>query len=186
MQLTQTQIAEMNHRDLSVVDGIILHHSVFAKTADISEVAAMEEKSQGFITVGYHAYVKCVDPDKDEWVVQIGRPIDCVPAAAYGYNTRSVDICIGGNYEPNVPGVPTDAVSENALKAAAAWISEVREKCTNVKYLDGHRDVEKWTSILAAEGYTPADVATACPGDLLYARLHDLRVLTGLHQRPQE
>lgn len=186
MQLTQTQIADMNHRDLSAVDGAILHHSVFYKTADISEIAAMEVKSQGFITVGYHAYCKCVDVEKDLWVVQIGRPIDCVPAAAYGYNTRSIDICIGGNYQPNIPGVPTDAVSENALKVAADWVLEARTKCPNLTFFDGHRDVEKWLTILKEENYTATDVATACPGQLLYDRLGDLRTMTSLKQRPQE
>jgi hypothetical protein len=183
MQLTQTQLADMNHRDLSVVDSVIVHHSVGAQTMDIAQVAAEEEAAQGFITVGYHAYVKRLTDASDEWVVQEGRPITDVPAAALGYNTRSIDICIAGNYQPNVPGVPTDTVSENALKAAIGWIEEAKTKLSNLKYLAGHRDVETWTDILAAEGETPADVATACPGDVLYARLHDLRVATGLATR---
>lgn len=174
MQLTQTQLNDMNHRSLDVVDTAIIHHSVAKKTLDISDVAAMEEASQGFITVGYHAYAKCVDVEKDEWVVQEGRPNDCVPAAALGYNTKSYDICIAGNYEPNVAGVPTDNVSENALKVVAAHIAEAKTKLPNLKYLIGHRDV---TNVIT---HDPND-ATACPGDLLYARLHDLRVATGLH-----
>jgi hypothetical protein len=117
-------------------------------------------------------------------VVQIGRPLTDVPAAALGYNTRSIDICIAGNYHPNVPGVPTNPVSENALKAAIGWINQAKTKLPNLKYLAGHRDVEKWLTILAAENLTPADVATACPGDLLYARLHDLRIAASLLERP--
>lgn len=183
MLITQDQLTEMRHRDLSIVDGAILHHSDADKTLDITEIAAMEKKDQDFVTVGYHAYVKCVDVDKDLWVVQIGRPIDVVPAAALGYNSRSIDICIGGNYHPGAQSW-TDTVSDRALHAAAAWILEAKRKLPNLKYLDGHRDVATWHSILAAENMTPTDVATACPGDRLYARLHDLRVLTGLHTRP--
>ena len=184
MQLTQTQLSDMNHRDISGADTVIIHHSVAAKTLDISEISAMEQASQGFIVVGYHAYVKCVDVARDLWVVQIGRPLDCVPAAAYGYNTASIDICIGGNYQPDVPGVPTDAVSETSVKAACAWILEAKTKLPNLKYLAGHRDVETWTAVLAAEGYTPADVATACPGQRLYDQLWHLRDLTSLHSHP--
>ena len=174
MQLTQTQLTDMNHRDLDVVDTVILHHAVADPTLDISEIAAMEQKAQGFITVGYHVYVKCVDVENDQWVAQMGRPIDCVPAAALGYNTKSYDICIGGNYQPNVEGVPTNTVSENALKAAIAQILAAKGKLPNLKYLIGHRDV---TDVITHD----PDDATACPGDLLYARLHELRVATGLH-----
>jgi hypothetical protein len=184
MQLTQTQLADMNHRDLAVVDCVIIHHSVGAQTMDIADVAAEEEADQHFITVGYHAYVKLVDEAHDLWAVQIGRPIEDVPAAALGYNTRSIDICIGGNYEPNVPNIATNNVSENALQAAIGWITGAKTKLPNLKYLAGHRDVATWTEILAAEGETPADVSTACPGQILYDRLHDLRVATGLATRP--
>lgn len=174
MQLTQTQLTDMEQRDTSAVDTAIVHHAVADKTLDISQIAAMEQAAQGFITVGYHAYLKCVDPVKDEWVVQEGRPLDCVPAAALGYNLKSYDICMGGNYQPNVEGVPTDAVSENALKVLIAHLHEVKAKLPALKYLIGHRDV---TNVIT---HDPND-ATACPGDLLYARLHDMRVATGLH-----
>ena len=182
MQLTQTQLTEMNTRGLTIVDGIIIHHSVADKTLDISEIAAMEQASQGFITVGYHCYLKCVDVEKDEWVAQMGRPIEYVPAAALGYNTRSIDICFGGNYHPGGASF-LDKVSPNAIKVAVAFIETCKRKCPNIKYLDGHRDVATWLDILKQEGLSPSDVSTACPGDLLYQQLHQLRVDTGLHAR---
>jgi hypothetical protein len=174
MQLTQTQISEMTTRDPSVVDTIIIHHAVADPTLDISQIAAMEEAAQDFITVGYHEYLKLVDPANDQWVAQMGRLINEVPAAALDYNTKSYDICVGGNYEPNVEGVPTNQVSPNALKLVIARVQAVKAKLPNLKYLIGHRDVANVIT------HNPND-ATACPGDLLYAQLWQLRQATGLH-----
>jgi hypothetical protein len=177
MELTQTQISEMNTRPLDGVDTVIIHHSVADKTLDISQISAMEIASQGFVCVGYHAYTKCVDVAGDKWVVQQGRPITCVPAAALDYNTRSYDICLGGNYHPG--GAPfLDTVSENALHLIAAQILNAKRKLPNLKYLIGHRDV---TLKITHD----SNDATACPGDRLYARLHDLRLMTGLSDFPK-
>lgn len=180
MQLVQSVLNALGVRPLSAVDTVIIHHSVADKTLDISDIDEMEQRSQGFITVGYHCYTKCVDTKNDLWVVQQGRPIWAIPAAAYGYNTASYDICIGGNYQEG--GAPfLDEVSDHALKAVAAQIAVAKKKLPNLKYLMGHRDV---ATIKAKQGLNPGDYSTACPGDRLYAKLHDLRVLTGLHTHP--
>ena len=182
MQFTDSQLDDFGTRQLDVVDTVIIHHSVYAKTADITEIDVMERRSQGFVAVGYHAYAKCVSVNGDSWVVQNGRPIWAVPAAAYGMNTDSYDICIGGNYQPGVAGIELDDVSEHALTVVAARIAEAKAKLPNLKYLIGHRDV---ATIKAKAGLNPGDYSTACPGDRLYERLHDLRVMTGLANRPE-
>lgn len=142
----------------------------------------MEQTSQGFATIGYNAYVKCLSVEHDLWVVQQGRPIDRIPAAQYGANTEGYAICIGGNYQPN--GAPfLTTVSDVALKTAAAQIQLVKAKCPNLKYLAGHRDVEtlmKERDHWLTEGEAATDYGTACPGDGLYARLDDLRKMTNL------
>jgi hypothetical protein len=178
MNISPDIIAQMTPRTLDVIEYFIFHHSVAAQDIDIAQIAEMEIDAQGFLTIGYNGYMV---RKASGWVIQSGRPIDRVPAAAYGLNTQSYDLCIAGNYQPNVPGVPTDAVDPQSLKVAIARIDAVKQLCPNLKYLIGHRDVAK---ILGAEGKNPADYSTACPGDLLQAHLHDLRVATGLHSPP--
>ena len=182
MQFTDQQLDDFGTRDLSTVDTVIIHHSVYRPTADIAEIDVMERASQGFVAVGYHGYAKLADPSTDAWVLQTGRPIWAVPAAAYGMNVNSYDLCIGGNYEPGVAGIDTNSVSSNALHVVAQRIYEAKAKLPNLKWLIGHRDV---ATIKAKAGLDPADFSTACPGDLLYARLHDLRAMTALANRPE-
>lgn len=181
MILTKSILNALGVRPLYSVDTVIIHHTVAPKTDDISTLAQMEEVSQNFITIGYHAYAKCIDPDKDIWVMQQGRPIWAVPAAAYGMNVDSYDISIGGNYQPGGASF-LDTPSDHALRVVAAQILLAKKKLPNLKYLMGHRDV---ATIKQKQGLDPADYSTACPGDLLYAKLHDLRVMTGLHTRPE-
>jgi hypothetical protein len=180
MNIPRSIAALFGVRALKTVDTIIIHHSVADKTLDISQIATMEERDQGFIDVGYHVYTKCIDVQKDLWVCQQGRPIWAIPAAAYGYNTQSYDICIGGNYHPGGASF-LDEVSEYALHVVAKQIEQAKTKLPNLKYLAGHRDVATWK---AEQGLNPGDYSTACPGNLLYARLGILRQLTGLAVRP--
>lgn len=180
MNIPRSIAAMLGVRSLKAVDTIIIHHSVAEKTLDISEIAQEEETSQGFLSIGYHVYTKCIDVEKDLWVCQQGRPIWAIPAAAYGYNTQSYDICIGGNYHPG--GAPfLDDVSAYALHVVAKQIELAKSKLPNLKYLAGHRDVATWK---AKQGLNPGDYSTACPGDRLYARLDDLRKMTGLAVHP--
>ena len=167
---------QLNHRPISDIQYFIIHHSVGPQTQDITEVAAEEETSQGFVTVGYHCIVR-LNPQSHKWEIQEGRTIDDIPAAAYGLNEQSYDICILGNYQPNVPNVPTNTVSQDALTLVKERALLVKSKAKNLKYLIGHRDV---ATIMTAHGGNSSDYSTACPGDLLYAFMHNLRLETEL------
>lgn len=175
MKITQTEQAEMAHRDPAAILYFIVHHSVAAPTLDITEISQMEQLSQGFVVVGYHAY--CKKLADGSWVIQEGRTMDDIPAAAYGLNEPSYDLCVGGNYEPSVPGVPTNAIEDAVLNLVVERIKLVKSKCKNLRYLIGHRDV---ATIMENRGKDPANYATACPGDLLYAHLQELRNRTDL------
>ncbi len=179
MEITPEQQSEMAHRPLDAIVYGILHHSVAPKGLDITQIAQMEKTSIGAITVAYHAYVRKRD---GVWVIQEGRTIDDVPAAAYGLNEPSYDICIAGNYQPGVPDVPTDILEEESLTLAIMRFRLAKQKCPNLKYLIGHRDV---AAIMVKRGLAPEAYSTDCPGDLLYARMHDLRVATGLSLPPE-
>jgi hypothetical protein len=172
---------KLDHRPLGDVEYFIVHHSVTAQTLTIDQICAMEVAAQDFVTVGYHAIVR-LNPDTNAWEIQEGRTIDDVPAAAYGLNEPSYDICVLGNYEPNVSGVETNEVDPRSLELVLERIAAVKAKCPNLKYLIGHRDV---ATIKAKQGQDPSNFSTECPGDLLYAQLHDLRVKSGLHSPPE-
>jgi len=172
----------LSKRNNTQVTTIFIHHSDALPTLDIVDLTVMEEASQGFKTIGYNYYVKCLSVANDLWTGQVGRPLEDIPAAQYGMNTQGYAICIGGCYEPGAAPFNT-AVSDHALKIAAAQILLVKSKCPNLKYLQGHRDVkplmmqaDHWLT----DSEASADYGTACPGDSLYARLDDLRKLTGL------
>lgn len=180
----QVPTDELTDRAPSLIEYIVIHHSVAAQTIDIEDIARMEEAAQGFVTVGYNCYLKKIDHG---WVLQEGRPLDKLPAAQYGMNEVGYAICIGGNYQPDVANVPTNTVDEDALHLAVQRILQVKKKAPNLKYLIGHRDVEIIKG--KQDGDDPAFAAheygTSCPGDALYARLHDLRILTGLKSPPE-
>ena len=133
---------QLNHRPISDIQYFIIHHSVGPQTQDITEVAAEEETSQGFVTVGYHCIVR-LNPQSHKWEIQEGRTMDDVPAAAYGLNEQSYDVCILGNYQENVTGVPTNQVPQEALKLVQQRALEVKSKASNLTYLIGHKDVAK-------------------------------------------
>src|SRR5579885_241450 len=170
----QIPVDELTDRPAEQIEYIVIHHSVAAQDTDIADLAKMEEAAQGFVTIGYNCYLK---RGPNGWEIQEGRPLDKLPAAQYGLNEQGYAICIGGNYQPGVSGVSTDDVDPVALQLVVARVEQVKSKCANLQYLIGHRDV---ATIKAAHGGNPSDFSTACPGDRLYAQLHDLRLKTGL------
>ena len=169
-------------RNLNQVTTVYIHHSVADPTFDVTQIAEMEKLSQGFVTVGYNYYVKCLNRENDIWVGQVARPLNRIPAAQYGDNLHGYAICIAGNYEPN--GAPfLTTVSDKALHVTAAQILLVKAKCPNLKWLQGHRDVkaeEMRLNTWLTDAYASAQYGTACPGNDLYRELPKLRQMTGL------
>jgi len=168
INLTAAQLKAMTDRPPFQVEYVVIHH-----TADndqhqsIEDVAAGEIVSQGFVTVGYHYIVM------GDGTVQIGRPLNKKPAANIGLNVQSVAISLEGNFHPSDSGYKGEVPSEAAIKSAITIVNNLlKPQCPNLRRLIGHRDVSR---IVARPDY-----ATACPGDILYARLHDIRVATQL------
>lgn len=166
----------LNKRSPEQITTIFIHHSVVRPDADIQVIAQAEP----FLTVGYNAYVR-KNPQTGIWECQQGRPLTDVPAAQYGMNVEGYAICLAGNYQPGGASF-LNRVEDTALDVILAQIHAVHSKCPNLQYLAGHRDV---ATIMAKRGKYPGAFSTACPGDLLYERLHDLRVMSGLHTRPE-
>ena len=168
---------ELDKRPADDIAYAIIHHSVTPNNVDIANIAAMEKKSFGFVTVGYHALIRKQGAD---WIIQEGRSLDDVPAAALGLNEASYDICIEGNYE-------VDAIDPRALDVLLARIEAVKKKCPNLRYLIGHRDVAgiKQKQDLISAGEASSRYGTACPGKNLYAVLPDVRKKSGLGLPPE-
>lgn len=179
MQLAQDVLDRLTDRDAAaVVDILAVHHTADNDMDQPIEAIAREEIAvQGFTTVGYHAVIH------RDGTVQYGRPLNKVPAAntsinapnpAYrSANTRAYAIALEGNFQPDDRNYAGEKPTEAQIHALIALIENVKTKCPRLTYLLPHRDI-------ATAFGDPAD-ATACPGDLLVARLHEVRAATGLH-----
>jgi hypothetical protein len=145
----------MNTREPTEVTDEIVHHSAGSLTETPLDIDA-QHRAQGWAGIGYHLII---DPDG---VVYQGRALTDVPAAAQDDNTHSVDICLIGNFQSDdagYTGPPTDAQIK-ALEEASVY---VHQQCPNIVRTIGHRDV--------ASLFDDPSVATACPGNKLYADL---------------
>jgi hypothetical protein len=156
----------MTDRTLDQIVGWCLHHTAAQnQKEDIEDIATEEERDQGFVWAGYNFVIW------KDGTIQVGRPITKVPAAQLGDNTPYVAICIEGNFQPTDAGYTGEVPSPAALAAVIRIVNEwLKPKCPNLRYGIGHRDVSGLVGV--------PDDATACPGDLLYAHMHDLRVAT--------
>jgi hypothetical protein len=167
MLIPQAALDAMTNRELSVVQYVIIHHTAEPNmNEDITKIACAEIACQGFLSVGYHAVLQ------GSGLIQYGRPIGKVPAAAEGLNTESYDFALEGNFHPGSTGYCGEKPTSAQIRSAINLIYHVKSKFPNVKYLIGHRDVARICGI-------PGN-ATACPGDDLYSRLDYLRAKTGL------
>jgi hypothetical protein len=172
MIIPQATLDQLTDRSLAAVQYLVVHHTADNDQAqDAADIAREEIASMGFATIGYHAVIW------KDGKVQFGRPIGKVPAANLGLNTVSYAISLEGNFHPPDAGYRGEVPSDEQIDSLLSLIELVKTKLPNLQFLIGHRDVAKIVD-------DPND-ATACPGDLLYAKLHDLRVSTGLHSPPQ-
>lgn len=131
-------------------DLIVIHHTGNPKDDDLSakEIHA-GHLAQGWAGIGYHFVIR------KNGRIELGRPMGCVGAHAYGYNSHSVGIHFCGNFEVAKP-------TKEQIESAAilmGWLAEKYGIKINGHTVLGHRDL----------------MATACPGQNLYDRLPDIR-----------
>jgi N-acetylmuramoyl-L-alanine amidase len=151
----------LTERSLSLVTDFIVHHSDGPLTQGPLDIDR-EHRYEGWIMIGYHYLIT---PDGK---VYEGRPIAAIPAAAYGRNLQSVDVCLVGDFQPGTPLFthPTD-VQVASLKELRQYVQQL---VPTIERTIGHRDV--------APDFYPQDegnYATACPGDALEALLPEIR-----------
>ena len=105
----------------------------------------------------------------EDGTVYQGRPLEMVPAAAEDDNTASVDVSLTGNFQSDDPGYtgPPTTAQIQSLKDLCVF---AHQKIPTIARIIGHRDV--------AQMKGDPSVATACPGDKLYALLPEIRAYT--------
>ncbi len=133
----------------TVTDMIVIHHTGNDVDDDLSAVDIhASHQSKGWAGIGYHFVIR------KDGTVEVGRPIDCIGAHAYGFNEHTVGIHLSGNFEI---GTPTPEQIESLAKLLAD-LTEMYGLENTSQYVVGHRDL----------------MATACPGENLYQMLPEI------------
>lgn len=147
------------------VGDVFLHHTVTVPSSDVlGDAAKVNDIDQGrFGKISYSWNVHALTGD---WIEAetTHRGAHTINNANQSLNGISLGIGIIGNFQPDVPGVRTITPSDAMIESIAEGIDAfVRPHLTDDFRLRCHRDV----------------YATACDGDLLYARTDDIRALLG-------
>jgi hypothetical protein len=138
-------------------DRITVHHtesgqpmSRAAAIAELQAIQSFHQHGRGWIDIGYHFII---DGTGQIWE---GRPFTVVGAHVKDKNDGNIGISLMGDFQKPKNQHPTAAQFES-LVALARWLSAAYNIPT--ERILGHRDQEQ----------------TTCPGDILYARLGELR-----------
>lgn len=141
---------------------IVLHHTAGPDGQTVIDIDN-EHKAQGWAGVGYHRLVYT------NGEIHEGRPDDVMGAQAKGLNAWSIGVCVIGDFSHKLPNqVQWKALVHTLAVECSRWGIPVER-------IIGHRDV---SGIV----HDPS-VATACPGDKLYADLVPLRAEVAVAMR---
>jgi hypothetical protein len=140
-----------------LADRITVHHTeteqAMSREAAINEMQVIQsfhQHGRGWIDIAYHFII---DGTGQIWE---GRPLVVVGAHVKNKNDGNIGISLMGDFHRPKNNKPT-AAQFKSLIALARWLSATYN--IPVDHILGHRDQEQ----------------TACPGDILYARLGELR-----------
>ena len=149
-------------RSLSSITDLIIHHTAGSLYQGPLEIDA-EHRAIGDAMIAYNWVIT------NDGQVYNGRPISVDSAASFGRNQVSVSVVLCGNFQSDAPvftGPPLqaqiDALKQLCLYAHLSISSIIRTY--------GHRDI--------APMFFPdnqGDYSTACPGDLLYAKIPEIK-----------
>ncbi len=147
------------------VPTVYLHHTVTVPTSDVlGDAAKVDDIDQG--RFGKISYSWNVHGLTYEWIEAetTHRGAHTINNQNQSLNGISFGVGVIGNFQPNVPGIPTNTVTEELLDSIAEGIDAfVKPHLTDGFVLLAHRNV----------------YATACNGDLLYGRMDDIRSRLG-------
>ena len=141
----------LTKRDLNGVIVRIMHHSDSDLTTTVQDIH-QEHLAKNWHGIGYNAVIY---PDGS---IHTGTPWDCVPAATEGFNTKSIAICLIGDFEPGSEGY-TGRPTQKQLDSFVQLCAYLQTIAPNIANTKGHRDFNQ----------------TACPGQNAYDDLPTLR-----------
>lgn len=127
-------------KDRRTTDMIVVHHTASAADITVEDIHQMH-LNNGWTGAGYHVIIY---PDGS---AHEGRPIDCIGAHCYEYNSRSVGVNLVGNFEQYPPTSEQIAT----LKEVLRWL---KQKYGDIE-IGGHYEYN----------------STACPGAHLIEQL---------------
>lgn len=168
VQVNYPKPASMAARYPYMVTDAVIHHSGGNPAQTPLEIDS-EHRARGMSMIGYNYLI---DPNG---VVYSGRPVEFIPAAAFGRNTESVNICVLGNFEKDDPGY-TGFPTQKQTLALTDLLIYVHHQLPSIVRTIGHRDV--------ATMFYPnntADYSTLCPGSELYNQLGAVRTVVSRH-----
>lgn len=132
---------------ITKINNIVIHHSASGRDTTSVDMIRTWHKNKGYADIGYHYIIT------GDGKLHVGRPADQVGAHAYGRNKDTLGICLTGDFNTELPS----KLQMDTLIQLVATLAK-RHKL-NPQAVIGHRDT----------------IATACPGNLLYNRLPELR-----------
>lgn len=144
-QLLRSSTAAYKSRSLQQITQIIVHHSasIGQRAADYARYHVL---SKGWPAIGYHFVI-----ETDGTILQT-NPLTAISYHNSGQNTRSIGICLSGNFQEQQP-------SSQQLQSLKKLIRHLRKKMPNALAVYGHRDHGK----------------TSCPGRFLYQHLSQFK-----------
>jgi len=123
-----------------------------AAVQEMQFIQDYHQNGRGWIDIAYHFLIS---PQGD---IFEGRPINVVGAHVLNWNTANVGVSIMGNYHPPVNQIPTKETLNSFVEMGKYLKSTYN---ISVSSFYAHRDIG----------------STDCPGDILYARVPELRDL---------
>ncbi|MEO0341157.1 MAG: peptidoglycan recognition family protein [Bacteroidota bacterium] len=134
-QLPRSKTKQYSKRELLDIDQIIVHHSATSGGSPTS-FARHHVQTRGWPGIGYHYVIS-----KDGKIYQT-NDLDAISYHTSGQNSRSIGICLTGNYDEEKP-------PSIQLQQCAQLILALDELLFNDLVVLGHRDFS----------------AKSCPGD---------------------
>jgi hypothetical protein len=167
MIIPQSELNALPDNPVTNYKFVAIHHTACPCQTQSAQDIATEEIPRGYTTIPYNFVI---DGDGK---IMVGRPIDKLPAATGGMNTTTLAICLEGDFQSDDVNYTGEKPSDEQIHAAITIINEwLKPKCLNLHTLISHSDAS------VIEG-NPSN-ATACCGNLLRARLGEIRAATGL------
>lgn len=145
-ELMRSSTLKYATRTLSRINQIVVHHSAsIGQTA--KDYARYHVLSKGWPGIGYHFIIE-VNGD----IIQ-ANPLTNVSYNVSGHNTRSIGICLSGDFTKQEP-------SPQQLKSLQNLIAHLRRELPQELEVFGHKDYGQ----------------TSCPGPSLYKHLHKFKL----------